>query len=297
MRSSSGRFWPAKDCRNCSWVARATLTSVRAALAASRRWRPSSRDCCQLQNSLLALLVGRFQRGGPRGQVLAFGRALGLLGRQAVDLENHGLDFLGEQAGGVFQGLELALARGDGDLPRAQFGLRLLQAGLQLRLLAQERALLPAGVADAFLQGAGGLAQFGDLIFAAQDGGGRPAVAVAVQIAAGEDAVPVEQIARWGDEVVGPVGLAPGSRRRRKVGRDQRLAQQPPQQRLDGGFGLNDAHGAQRAGGKAAVVSDGARGVAVKRRQMEGGDAGAAGFVGAQVLDDLARGFRLFCQY
>jgi hypothetical protein len=76
------------------------------------------------------------KRGGPRGQDLAFLRALGLLRLEAVNLIDDGLDFLGEHARGIFQRLEFALARGDGHFLRAQFRLGLLQTGLQLRLFA-----------------------------------------------------------------------------------------------------------------------------------------------------------------
>jgi hypothetical protein len=50
------------------------------------------------------------------------------------------------------QRLELAFARGDGHFLFAQFGLRLLQAGLQLGLLAQQRAALAAGLFHELLQ-------------------------------------------------------------------------------------------------------------------------------------------------
>ncbi len=74
--------------------------------------------------------------------------------------------------------------------------LRLLQARLQFRLLALQRALAAAGFGDLFLQAPPARRlQFGDLVLAAENRRRRFAVAVAVQIAAGVNAVAAEQVA------------------------------------------------------------------------------------------------------
>ena len=128
----------------------------------------------------LPIALARFQAGGLRGQPLAFARAFRLLRGQAVDLIDDGLDFLQEEAGRILQGVEFALAGGDGHFPGAQFGLGLLQAGLQLGLLAEQRAFAPADFGDVLLQGSRRAVQVGDLVFAAEDGSGRRAGTVAV---------------------------------------------------------------------------------------------------------------------
>ena len=83
---------------------------------------------------------------------LAFLRAFLFLRGQALDFKNHRLDFLVQQPVGILQRVEFAFARGDGHFLLAQFRLRLLQAGLQFRLLAQQRAALAARLRDALLQ-------------------------------------------------------------------------------------------------------------------------------------------------
>ena len=75
-----------------------------------------------------------------------------LLRGEALDFVNDRVDFLVQHALGILQRLELAFVRGDGDFLRAQFRLRLLQAGLQRRLLALQRAFAAADFADLFLQ-------------------------------------------------------------------------------------------------------------------------------------------------
>ena len=149
--------------------------------------------------------------------------------REAADFIDDSLDLLAEHARGILQSLEFALAGRNGDLLRAQFRLRLLQASLELGLLAQERPLLAAHFADAFLQRGHCLAQIGDLILASEDGRGGLAGAMPVEVAARINAVPVEQIARGRDKVKGSVGRAPGLRRGRQIRRDQSLSQQPVQ--------------------------------------------------------------------
>ena len=75
----------------------------------------------------------------------------------------------------ILQRVEFALARGDRDFLRAQFGLRLLQAGLQRGLLALQaplRRLIRRPVPGAARRAS----EFGNLIFAAEDGGGAFAV-------------------------------------------------------------------------------------------------------------------------
>jgi hypothetical protein len=75
-----------------------------------------------------------------RRQRAAFLQAFLFLRRQALDFKNHRLNFLVQQPVRILQRVELAFARGNGHFLLAQFRLRLLQAGLQFRLLAQQRA-------------------------------------------------------------------------------------------------------------------------------------------------------------
>ena len=64
-----------------------------------------------------------------------------LLGGQALNFVDDRVDLLVQQALRVLQRVELAFVGGDGHFLGAQFGLGLLQAGLQLGLLALQRAL------------------------------------------------------------------------------------------------------------------------------------------------------------
>ena len=106
----------------------------------------------QRGDPLLAGLLARFQRRRPLGQRGALVVAFLFLRGEALDFVNDGVDLLVQQAAGILQRIELALARGDGDFLLAQFVLRLLQAGLQFRLLAQQRAALAAGLGHALLE-------------------------------------------------------------------------------------------------------------------------------------------------
>ena len=126
--------------------------------------------------------------------------------------------------------LEFALPNGNGNLVRPQFRLRVLQPRLELRLFARESAFAAADVIDALLQRRHGGLQFGDLIFAPEDGGGGVAGAVAVEVTACEDAVPVEQIPGWRDKIKSSICRPAAFDGRRQIRRDQRLSQQPPQE-------------------------------------------------------------------
>ena len=145
------RCWR-NDAANCSSDASATLLSVSAALAASRCLAQTFQFRRQRGHLLparpaRALPIHSAARPAPRAFASPSRSWLG----QAFDLEHDGLNLLAQQAGGILQRLELAFARGDGHFLLAQFGLRLLQAGLQFRLLAQQRAALAAGLLDELL--------------------------------------------------------------------------------------------------------------------------------------------------
>ena len=115
---------------------------------------------------------------------------------QALNLVNDGVDLLVQQALGILQRIELAFVRGDGHFLGAQLGLRLLQAGLQVRSArSAARRGLRLTSATSLLQFRQRRLQLGDLVLAAQDRGRRLAVAVAVDIAAGVNAVPAQQLA------------------------------------------------------------------------------------------------------
>ena len=115
----------------------------------------------------VALLAQIFQFGRERGDLFLAGAFAGFqfvqlrrqraallqtflfLRGEALNFKNDRLNFLVQQPVGILQRVELAFARGDGDFLLAQFRLRLLQAGLQFRLLAQQRAAFAAHVGDA----------------------------------------------------------------------------------------------------------------------------------------------------
>ena len=155
----------------------------------------------------LAGAFARFQFAQLRRQRAAFLRAFLFLRGEALDFKNDRLDFLVQQPVGILQRVELAFARGDGDFLLAQFRLRLLQAGLQFRLLAQQRAAAAAHLGDAHLDFRQFAVQFGDLVFAAENRSRRLGIAVAVQITAGVNAVPAQQIAGQRDKITARVAV------------------------------------------------------------------------------------------
>ena len=163
----------------------------------------------------LAGAFARFQFGQLRRQRVPLLQTFLFLRGEALDFKNHRLDFLVQQPVGILQRVELAFARGDGDFLLAQFRLRLLQAGLQFRLLAQQRAALAARLGDAFLDFRQFVLQIGDLIFPAKNRSRRLGIAVAVQIAAGVNAVPAQQIALQRHEIAAGVAVLDLRRRRR----------------------------------------------------------------------------------
>ena len=126
------------------------------------------------------------------------------------------------------QRVEFTLACGDGHFVSAQFRLCLLQAGLQSGLLALESALALAELSDHFVKFAESRLEFGNLVFATENGG-RP-FAVAVGVTAGENSVPVQQLPFQGDEIASAFAFAPGVGRRGEVRHNQRVAQQTVQQ-------------------------------------------------------------------
>ncbi len=96
----------------------------------------------------LAGAFARFQFIQPGGERLAFLQTFLLLCGEALHFKHDGLDLLVEQTVGILQRLEFTFTRGDGDFLHAQFRLRLLQAGLQFRLFAQEFTALAARIFD-----------------------------------------------------------------------------------------------------------------------------------------------------
>ena len=83
---------------------------------------------------------------------------------------HHRVGLLEQEASRILQRVELTFARGNGDLLRAQFALRLLQAGLQRGLLAQQRFFAAVRNVDLVLQPGQLTLQPGDLILPAEDG-------------------------------------------------------------------------------------------------------------------------------
>ena len=135
-----------------------------------------------------------FEFGGLLGERGAFLRAFLFLRGEALDFVNDGVDLLVQQPLRSLQRVEFALMRGDGHFLLAQFGLRLLKTGLQRSLFTEQRALVAAQFIDLFLRLGDLRFQFGDLIFAAEDGAGGLAGTIAGT--AGIDAVAGEQFRR-----------------------------------------------------------------------------------------------------
>ena len=167
-------------------------------------------------------------------------RAFLLLGSEALQLVDYRVDFLKQHPPGSFQRVELAFASSDGDLLRAQLGLRLLHAGLQRNLFIQQRVFLSAPFAYPFLQSGQVSLQFGDLILPSENRRRRLAGTVAIQVAAGINSVPAEQFATQSDEIKRAIGLAPGCRGAGKVADNEGLAQQPLHQRLHSVVGFDN---------------------------------------------------------
>ncbi len=76
-----------------------------------------------------------------------------LLGGEALNFVDDGVDFLVERARGVLQGVEFALVGGDGDFLGAQLGLGLLEAGLEFGLFAEQNTFGAALLGDFLLKG------------------------------------------------------------------------------------------------------------------------------------------------
>jgi hypothetical protein len=88
---------------------------------------------------------------------------------KALHLEHDGLNLLPEHARGALQRVDLALSRGDGDFLVAEFRLRLLEARLQFRLLALQRAAALAGFGNFFLKLQHIGLELGNLVFATEN--------------------------------------------------------------------------------------------------------------------------------
>ena len=174
----------------------------------------------------LRLALAGFQFVQPCRQRLAFLRAFGFLRREAFHLEHHRVNALVQEAIGIVQRIELALARGDGDFLLAQFHLRLLQGGLQIGLLAQPRGALLGRLGDMAVKFRQFHLQLGDLIFAAQNRGRRLAIGAAVQITAGVDAVTIQQFAAERHKVATRVTVLELRFRSRQIRRDERAGEQ-----------------------------------------------------------------------
>ena len=106
------------------------------------------------------------------GEGGAAGLGFVVLVGEGLDLVDDGIDALVGGKEGLAQGVEFALVGGDGEFLLAEFGLVLLEAGLDLGLFAEQGAFVAAGGLDLILE-AGELGlQFGDLVLAAENGGG-----------------------------------------------------------------------------------------------------------------------------
>ena len=255
----------------------------------------------------LAGAFARFEFVQLRRQRVAFLQTFLLLRGEALDFKNDRLDFLVQQPVGILQRVELALARGDGDFLLAQFRLRLLQRRLQFGLLAQQRAAFAAHLGHAVLERGQFILQIGNLILAAQNGARRLGIAVAVQIAAGVNAVTAQQIALQRDEIAARVAVLDLRRRGRQIRRDERAAEQRLQKPVHRRVRLDDA---QRVDNLAAIQGKLRRRAGVSRRHVaverqlvfilvldgQSRDARAAGLVRAQFGDDFLRGFGLLGQ-
>src|SRR5437773_593047 len=114
---------------------------------------------------------------------------------------------------------------GNGDFLGLEFGLGLLQGGLEFGLLALQGAFAAADFGDQFLQFAQRGSQFRDLILAPENRGGRFAVAVAIEIAAGVNAVRAEQVAAQRHIMESAVSVAPRRGRSIEVLYNARLSE------------------------------------------------------------------------
>ena len=142
MRCSSDCCCCWNEAHICSSVASATRLSVSAGVGRVALLA----QALQLGGQLRDLLPGRPARALRSSPAWAASAGALLqpflfLRGQALNLINDRVDLLVQQALGILQRVELAFVRGDGHFLGAQFGLRLLQAGLQLGLLALQRAL------------------------------------------------------------------------------------------------------------------------------------------------------------
>ena len=232
-----------KEAHICSSAASATRLSVRPALAASRCWRRLS-SCAVRSATCDWQLRSRASHSPARAASAgALLQPFLLLGGQALDFVNDGIDLLVQQALRVLQRVELAFVGGNGHFLGAQFGLRLLQAGLQLGLLALQRALAAADFGDLLLQLRPAAARSSAIWFfrPRMEAGALPSP-LPLLAAAGVNAVPAQQLAAQGHVVEGAAALPPGGGGGVQVAHDARHAQQALQQRADGSLALDDRH-------------------------------------------------------
>jgi hypothetical protein len=117
----------------------------------------------------LAGLLPGLQLPCPGVQAGAFLQAFLFLRGQALDLIDNSLNLLLQQPLGILQGALFSFVRGDGNFLGAEFGLRLLETGLQFRLFALESAFAPADFSHSALQQRQRCAQLHDLVLASQD--------------------------------------------------------------------------------------------------------------------------------
>ncbi len=279
MRCSSGRFLAGEGIGTI-----APRSPARPWFPSARRWPrraagaalPARRSIARPPPALPARAAS--SAAACAASVCAFARAFRLLRRQAVDLINDGLDLLRQHARGIFQRLEFALARGDGHFLRAQLRLRLLQSSLQAASARSAtrpfcRLISPTLSCNAPTASRNSAIWF----LRPEDGRRRLAGAVPVQIAAREDAVPVEQFARGRDEVERPIGRPPG-------------APWPPPDRARSTSAPAAACNSGRTDASASITLNAPTALAgshaerwqqvnpLDRRQMQRRDAGAAGF-------------------
>jgi hypothetical protein len=237
--------------------------------------------------------------GGRRG-LRASGR-IAILGGKAVDLVDDGVDALVEDATRVLEGVELALVGGDGDFLGAQFGLGLLEAGLEFGLLRLQGALVSAGFTDLFLE-LGELAlEFGDLVLTGENRG-RPCWHRGRRRRCRHPSR-VRNLSGLGDEVEGAAGGDPplgGSMQTSDT--IEGGSQEPIDQgrRTSGLVGLDRvgaiANGSRQGLGRRRVLPGTGLGTDPGTRESEGGDAGAAFPAGGEVGENVVGGVGLLGQ-
>src|SRR5437667_8504129 len=100
----------------------------------------------------------------------------------------------------------------DGDFLFAQLALRGLQSRLQRGLFAQQSAFAPTQSVDPLVEVVERLFQLGDLVLSSENRGRGLAGTIPIQIAAGINAIAVQQFAAARDKIEFRLALAPDTR-------------------------------------------------------------------------------------